>query len=277
MTKKTISTLIISLVFGGGVQAQSFADAVKDGLSPLTNLVNSAKQSLSADTVSKKRADKKNIQSLTLKDGTAYVGEMKGKRPNGQGKAIYKNGDVYEGGFVTTFWNCKDLIKGLWNGIKDMTSWIIEKIKGFGDSILGGIKSFFGIKSPSRVFRDEVGAMLAEGVAEGIEENADTALDAMTGLSDDLLRQAGTLDGMSLGTPAINGLGVERSLQTRATATQAATAYPVGIGEKLDKILTAIEKGQVLAIDKKLLVGGTASEYDSTLGLRRALVARGAL
>ena len=100
MTKKTISTLIISLVFGGGVQAQSFADAVKDGLSPLTNLVNSAKQSLSADTVSKKRADKKNIQSLTLKDGTAYVGEMKGKRPNGQGKAIYKNGDVYEGGFV---------------------------------------------------------------------------------------------------------------------------------------------------------------------------------
>src|SRR5699024_9047304 len=36
----------------------------------------------------------------------------------------------------------KDLVEGLWNGISDMTGWIIGKIEGFGDSILGGIKSF---------------------------------------------------------------------------------------------------------------------------------------
>ena len=69
MTKKTISTLIISLVLGGSVQAQSFVDAIKDGLSPLTNLV-SAEKGASADAESKKRVEKKNIQALTLKDGT---------------------------------------------------------------------------------------------------------------------------------------------------------------------------------------------------------------
>lgn len=60
-----------------------------------------------------------------------------------------------------------DLVRGLWNGISDMTSWVIGKIQGFGDNVLSGIKSFFGIKSPSRVMRDEVGKMLAEGIAVG--------------------------------------------------------------------------------------------------------------
>jgi hypothetical protein len=47
--------------------------------------------------------------------------------------------------------------------------------------------------------------------------------------------------------------------------------------EKLDAILGAIEKGQVLTIDGKQFVGGTAAMYDTTLGQRRALAARGAL
>lgn len=61
----------------------------------------------------------------------------------------------------------KDLVEGLWNGISNATSWIMDKIKGFGESILNGIKGFFGIKSPSRLFRDEVGKNLALGVGEG--------------------------------------------------------------------------------------------------------------
>ena len=64
----------------------------------------------------------------------------------------------------------KNLVKGLWNGISNMTDWIIGKIKGFGDKILGGIKKFFGIKSPSTVFRDEIGENLALGIGEGFTD-----------------------------------------------------------------------------------------------------------
>lgn len=71
-----------------------------------------------------------------------------------------------------------DIVKGLWNGINDMTDWIVEKVKGFGNSILTGIKNFFGIKSPSKVFA-EIGKFLAEGLGIGIEENADYATDAI--------------------------------------------------------------------------------------------------
>ena len=64
----------------------------------------------------------------------------------------------------------KNLVRGLWEGIGNMTDWVISKIKGFGDKILGGIKKFFGIKSPSTVFRDEIGENLALGIGEGFTD-----------------------------------------------------------------------------------------------------------
>lgn len=64
----------------------------------------------------------------------------------------------------------QDWVAGLWNGISDKLSWLIEKIKGFGQSALDAIKNFFGIKSPSRVMRYQVGNMLGEGLALGIED-----------------------------------------------------------------------------------------------------------
>ena len=64
----------------------------------------------------------------------------------------------------------KDLVKGLWNGINDMVGWIGNKIKGFGDSVLSGIKNFFGINSPSKEFA-WVGKMNVLGLEEGMEDN----------------------------------------------------------------------------------------------------------
>lgn len=64
----------------------------------------------------------------------------------------------------------KDLVRGLWNGINDMTSWVIDKIQGFGDSVLSGIRNFFGINSPSKLFEDEVGKYLAQGIGVGFAD-----------------------------------------------------------------------------------------------------------
>ena len=64
-----------------------------------------------------------------------------------------------------------DWVRGLWEGIKNVKDWIVEKIKGFGSSILGGIKDFFGIHSPSTVMADVVGKNLALGIGKGFEDN----------------------------------------------------------------------------------------------------------
>lgn len=73
-------------------------------------------------------------------------------------------------GFATIWKVGEDLVKGLWNGISNMVGWIGEKIKSFGKGVLDGIKGFFGIKSPSRLFRDEIGKNLALGVGEGFTD-----------------------------------------------------------------------------------------------------------
>ncbi|MCQ2059798.1 MAG: hypothetical protein MJY71_08245 [Bacteroidaceae bacterium] len=86
----------------------------------------------------------------------------------------------------------KNLIKGLWNGINDMTSWVISKIEGFGDNVLGGIKKFFHIESPSKVMRDQVGVMIAKGVGVGIESQTDSVVKSMTKLGKATLTEAKT-------------------------------------------------------------------------------------
>lgn len=63
----------------------------------------------------------------------------------------------------------KNLVEGLWNGIKNVKNWVLDKIKGFGKSILNGIKSIFGINSPSKVMF-EIGGYLDEGFINGIED-----------------------------------------------------------------------------------------------------------
>ena len=71
-----------------------------------------------------------------------------------------------------------NLVKGLWNGISDVTGWVLDKIKGFGKSILNGIKSIFGIHSPSTEMA-WMGKMLDQGLADGITDNLHPIRSAM--------------------------------------------------------------------------------------------------
>lgn len=73
----------------------------------------------------------------------------------------------------------KNILDGLWSGISNGTKWLLDKVKEWCGSIMKGIKAFFGIKSPSRVMRDEIGKMIDAGLAEGLEGNIDMVKSAM--------------------------------------------------------------------------------------------------
>ena len=69
----------------------------------------------------------------------------------------------------------KDMLKGLWEGMKSLGGWIWDKISGFfNKTIVGGIKKLLGIASPSKVFA-EMGAFSAQGYAEGFEDSMNEA------------------------------------------------------------------------------------------------------
>lgn len=92
-----------------------------------------------------------------------------------------------------------NLIKGLWQGINDVKSWIIDKIKGFGKSVIDSIKGIFGIHSPSKEFA-WIGKMNVVGLAEGFTKNKDMVTQAVTDMSAEAMNaMAGFNSSMSTG------------------------------------------------------------------------------
>ena len=63
----------------------------------------------------------------------------------------------------------KNIVQGVWNGIKSMASTFMNNVKNFFSGIVDGAKSALGIHSPSREMRDEVGKWIPAGVGVGIE------------------------------------------------------------------------------------------------------------
>lgn len=62
----------------------------------------------------------------------------------------------------------KNIVEGVWQGIKNAGKWLKDKIFGFFDGIIGGVKDFLGIHSPSKVFAG-IGGFMAEGLGEGFD------------------------------------------------------------------------------------------------------------
>lgn len=170
----------------------------------------------------------------------------------------------------------KDLVRGLWNGISNMTGWVIDKIKGFGESVLGGIKKFFGIKSPSTVLRDQVGRFLAEGVGVGIEENEDAAIKPMQGIVDkikgiDVSGEWGKLAG------ADGSLSYDVSAQLGdyvSNAIDSNSPYAL-LGSLIDAVEDLASRAINLDIDGTRFATATAGASDNVSGNRLNLKTRG--
>ena len=62
----------------------------------------------------------------------------------------------------------KNIVRGLWEGIKAMASWIGDKVSGFVGGLVDGVKGVLGIHSPSRVFAG-IGQNMALGLNQGFE------------------------------------------------------------------------------------------------------------
>lgn len=73
----------------------------------------------------------------------------------------------------------KNVVEGLWNGIKGAKDWLIGKVEGFVDGFVDGFKDFFGIHSPSRVMANLIGKFLPQGIALGFDKEMPKSLDKM--------------------------------------------------------------------------------------------------
>lgn len=102
-----------------------------------------------------------------------------------------------------------NIVRGVWEGISNSIGWLRDKVSGWVHGIMQDIKGFFGIHSPSRLMRDEVGKYLAEGIGVGFEDEMGNVskqmIDAMP--SSDAFAQSYDLGTVSAAQSASPGYG----------------------------------------------------------------------
>jgi phage-related protein len=100
-----------------------------------------------------------------------------------------------------------NLVRGLWEGISGAAGWLMRQISGFVDDVVGNIAGFFGIASPSKRLRDEVGQHLPSGIGAGVAESEDKAIKPLRQLNTKLMDEA-------------KSLNLEAMFKTEASLTQ---------------------------------------------------------
>lgn len=130
-----------------------------------------------------------------------------------------------------------DIMKGLINGILSFD--IKGAIKGVGDSIINGFKSFFGIHSPSTLMREEIGTNIGEGIVEGIKDTEDDIVEAAEDVSVGFTQ--GFVDGMN-GTKSVLKDAVEETIEEATDINPKATGKKLAenIGNEIQSTLSEV-------------------------------------
>src|SRR5665647_354497 len=141
-----------------------------------------------------------------------------------------------------------NIVRGLWEGIASVKEWILGKISGFVGSITDGIKSFFGISSPSKVMSGEVGKWLPMGIAEGIEDNISPVSNAMD----------------SLARATIGSYNIGYSQMASPNTADTSTGF-IAVVEAVQKLERTLREKNMTAVIGKDDIGKTAIDFINEL------------
>lgn len=83
----------------------------------------------------------------------------------------------------------KNIVDGIWNGIKNGWDWLVNSVKDLAGKLLNGVKDFLGIHSPSKKFA-YLGKMSGLGMEQGIDESFDDVNALMKDKSAKLIESA---------------------------------------------------------------------------------------
>lgn len=117
----------------------------------------------------------------------------------------------------------KYIIDGIVGGIKNSLSRIANVAGKIKDTLLSKLKGLFRIASPSKLMKEEVGAYIGEGIAVGIEESGQMAVDAAEDVANGIIDAfAGTETAVAYAKKTAQKVGdvLERELTKQNAALQ---------------------------------------------------------
>lgn len=166
--------------------------------------------------------------------------------------------DAYEGAYGDAYGVGEDIGDGMTNGLENKRTGILSKIKSIVSSIFSTARRESDSHSPSRkmvkVFED-----IGEGGIVGLDNETEPLLRTARDQMRSLMRVYGDQDAAAARV-TLSTVG-RAAVNRQSDAMEAVADRTSG---KLDKILAAIEAGQVIMLDKKTMVGATARDYDAS-------------
>lgn len=185
--------------------AEKIGDVIQAGVELVLAFINGMADAISENTPLMIDAVKKLILAIlgigveVIKEGLSSLKDA--------GSFIFNSGFVQ--GILSTAGNigsaikslidkCIEGIRNFFGGFKDMGKYVIDgfvegingklsdalnAVRNFGSNIVDAAKDVLGIHSPSKVFKDEVGAQLGAGMAIGIKDSTKKAVDASKNMS----------------------------------------------------------------------------------------------
>ena len=133
-----------------------------------------------------------------------------------------------------------NIISGIANGILNGAGAIVSAAQDAASRALNAAKNFLGIHSPSRVFRDEVGKMIPQGMAVGVETETDKAVRVTRQSAFEMLNAAkNTMISNQSRSPVLATAGAPAvSRQTAATVQTQHTTVIEMDGRTVAKVIT---------------------------------------
>nr|DAW75260.1 MAG TPA: tail tape measure [Caudoviricetes sp.] len=123
-----------------------------------------------------------------------------------------------QGGYNGAYSAGTSIGEGLGAGISAMAGYVANAAASIASVAVASARSVLRINSPSKVFRDQIGRAIPEGMAVGIEKFSYYVDDSMTGLSKDVISMGKDLAGRVSFSPE-SALGLTGSLAGRFGTT----------------------------------------------------------
>lgn len=169
-----------------------------------------------------------------------------------------------------------NIIAGIASGITGAAGRIVDAAKSAAKKALNAAKSFLGIHSPSRVFREQIGKNISLGLASGIEGYADEVESAAEALAESATNPFETLDEVS--RHVIPDMPETAVLGTSEGAQRISESI---LNEKLGRIIDLLQNidlsGAGVYIDGRTLVGELVPAMDLAMGREASYKGRGVI
>ena len=142
--------------------------------------VSTAVSNLRTDTTTKVNGIRTTVQTAWTSLSSATSSAWSGIQSSVMGKW-----NALKSSMQNTSWYSvgSNICSGIVDGINAGWEWLASTVSNLASSLLSAAKRALGIRSPSRVFRDEVGENIGLGIAEGVTDTKANVLKAVSSVA----------------------------------------------------------------------------------------------